>query len=100
MTPRTFKAAGAAANAPAPEIMLNGPQYIKVFGDFGGGTITVNEIIDNNGTLEPSLDSTSPIIFTAPSANRYFFGAGTRIVLVMAGSTDPDVTVQFTPLDQ
>ena len=81
-------------------IVVNGPQYIKTFGSFGGGTITMNEVVDDQGTLSPTLDGSDAVTIAAAESNPYDFGVGTKLVMVMAGSTTPSVTMTFADINE
>jgi hypothetical protein len=71
-----------------------GPCYIKLNGDFGSGTVTINDAAANNA-LSPVTDDTTDLTFTADGSTvlDYPDGMPMRVQVSLASSTDPDLDV-------
>ena len=63
--------------------------HLALAGDFGGGTIMVNQEV--NGVVYPLLDDGAEITFTAAADVRLNVASGDILILTMAGSTAPTV---------
>lgn len=69
-----------------------------VYGDFGGGTVTISLSPDGGTTDITAIDSGSTVTLTAAEARNIVVNSDeaepVQIRFTMAGATNPDVTVK------
>lgn len=92
---KKYLAQNLTANGRGPVVDVSGDYKLLVYGTFGGGTVTIQNVTDRTATPNPTLAPAQELLtFTAANAGSIVtFGGPVQVVL--SGATGADITVEL-----